>query len=185
MYTNKNKALTFLEGLIAITILIVITSSTLTLIKPISKTFYIINNIQKREESIFSFRQLIVNHLLWNKNSEIRILNINSSTNLPSFSNIFSMPSEEKGNLLIIKFHFYNKAEKKLENKYRCFFFLDNNANISYFDAHDIFVLSGILTSSSIVEKCTGEFFLQYKNLKIFIKDLKTGRTYEKNLFIP
>lgn len=185
MYINKNKALTFLESLIAITILIVISSTTLTLIKPISKTFYILNNIQKREESILSFRQLIVNHLIWNKNSEIRILNISSSTNLPSFSDIFSMPSEEKGNLLIIKFHFYNKPEKKLETKYRCFSFLDNNANISYFDAHDIFILSGILSSSTIAEKCNGDFSLQYKNLKIFIKDLNTGRTYEKNLFIP
>ncbi|WP_022820122.1 hypothetical protein [Fusobacterium russii] len=185
MYIIKNKALSFLEGLIAITILIIISSTAFTLIKPISKTFYIINNIQKREQDILSFRQLIVNHLLWNKSSEIRILNVNSSINLPSFSKIFSMPSEEKGNLLIIKFHFYNKLEKKLEIKYRCFSFLNNNANISYFDAYDIFALSGILPSSIIAEKYSGEFSLKYKNLKIFIKDLKTGRTYEKNLFIP
>lgn len=184
MYIIKNKALTFLEVLISITILLIISSTTFTLIKPISKTFYIINNIQKREENIFSFRQLIVNHLLWNKSPEIRILNINSSMSLPSFSKIFSKSSEEKGNLLIIRFHFYNKLEKKLEIKYRCFSFLDNNANVSYFDAHDILALSGILKSSTIAEKCNGEFSLKYKNLKIFIKDLKTGRAYEKNLFI-
>ena len=185
MYTYKNKALSFLEAIVAISILILISSIMFSLIKPVSKTFYIFNDIHKKEQNIFSFRQLIANHLQWNKSPEIRILNISSSTNLPSFSKIFSLPSQEKGNLLIIKFYFYNNSEMKLENKYRCFFFLDNKANISYFDAYDIFHLSGVLSSSVIIENCSGEFSLKNQNLKIFIKDLKTRKTYEKILFIP
>ncbi|MDO4690585.1 MAG: type II secretion system protein [Fusobacterium sp.] len=185
MYIHKNKALSFLEAIISISILMIVSSILLSLIKPISKTFYIFNDIHKIEKNIFSFRQLINNHLLWNKNPEIRVLNFNSTVNLPSFSKIFSNPSEEKGNILIIKYNFYNKLEKKIEIKYRCFSFLNNCANISYFDAYDIFILSGIFSSSTLVENCNGEFILKNKNLKVIIKDLKTRKIYEKILFIP
>lgn len=182
MYIKKNKGLSFIETIISISIILFLSSIFLSLGKPVYKTFNIIYNKNNIERKTIALKSLISNHLFWAKQREIRVFSINSKTNLPTFSKIFSNSSESSGNILAIKYYFYDKKEKNtLQIKYRCFAFLDNKATLSYFDAYDLATFSGILNSSIILENCEGKFYYENNILKLEL-NIKEKNKGVKNL---
>ncbi len=106
MYTYKNKAFSFLETIVSISIVIFFSSISFSLVKSMSTTFFLLNNDYKKEKNIITIKNLLHGHIFWIKNPELRLINIKNSNNSLTFREIFSKKSENNGNTLIIKYNF-------------------------------------------------------------------------------
>ena len=79
MYINKNKALSFIEITIAVTILLIVSFASLITFYSMNKSFLVMSNTYKREKELITFRDLITSHIKWNESLEIRVTNISKS----------------------------------------------------------------------------------------------------------
>ena len=183
MYINKNKALSFIEITIAVTILLAISFASLITFYSMNKSFLVMNNTYKREKELITFRDLITSHIKWNESLEIRVTNISKSNPISSLGNLFLKPSEKEGNLLVLRIKNYNEAEKKVEKHYRCFLFYENKASFSYFDDSNIHSLVNIFNGTVILENCMGKFVTERDILRVYLKDGQKGKEYEEILY--
>ena len=170
MYINKNKALSFIEITIAVTILLAVSFVSLITFYSMNKSFLVMNSIYKREKEIMTFRDLVTSHIKWNESAEIRITNISKSN-----------PINSLGNLLVLKIKNYDEMEKKVEKYYRCFLFYEDKASLSYFDDSNIHSLVNIFNGTVILENCTGKFMIENNILKAYLKD--KDKEYEEILY--
>lgn len=185
MYINRNKANSFIEIIVSLTLALIISTLLLSAIFPIVKSFNIINSVHKKEKSLVIFKNLLTSHLYWSKSKEIRIVNAKYNTNFPKFSDIFEKESEKSGNVLLIKFCGFEKENQRFYINYRCFTFFDGEAGTTYCEYADVTTFNGILRPTKIIEGCEGKFYLEGNNLRIVIKDKKSkkGLLYE-NIFL-
>ena len=95
MYINKNKALSFIEITIAVTILLAVSFVSLITFYSMNKSFLVMNSTYKREKEIMTFRDLVTSHIKWNESLEIRINNISKSKAINSLGNLFLERSEK------------------------------------------------------------------------------------------
>ena len=170
MYINKNKALSFIEIIVAVTILLAVSFASLITFYSMNKSFLVMNNTYKREKEIMTFRDLVTSHIKWNESLEIRVTNISKSN-----------PINSLGNLLVLKIKNYDEMEKKVEKYYRCFLFYEDKVSLSYFDDSNIHSLINIFTGTVILENCTGKFLVDNNILKVYLKD--KDKEYEEILY--
>ena len=181
MYINKNKALSFIEIIVAVTILLAISFTSLITFYSMNKSFLVMNSTYKREKEIMTFRDLVTSHIKWNESLEIRVTNISKSTPINSLGNLFLKLGEKEGNLLVLKIKNYDETEKKVKKYYRCFLFYEDKASLSYFDDSNIHSLINIFTGTVILESCTGKFLVDNNILKVYLKD--KDKEYEEILY--
>ena len=181
MYINKNKALSFIEIIVAVTILLAVSFASLITFYSMNKSFLVMNRNYKREKEIMTFRDLVTSHIKWNESLEIRVANISKSNPINSLGDLFLKPSEKEGNLLVLKIKNYNETEKKVEKYYRCFLFYEDKVSLSYFDDSNIHSLINIFTGTVILENCTGKFLVDNNILKVYLKD--KDKEYEEILY--
>jgi len=174
MYINKNKALSFIEIIVAVTILLAVSFASLITFYSMNKSFLVMNSTYKREKEIMTFRD-------WNESLEIRVTNISKSNPINSLGDLFLKPGEKEGNLLVLKIKNYNETEKKVEKYYRCFLFYEDKVSLSYFDDSNIHSLVNIFTGTVILENCTGKFLVDNNILKVYLKD--KDKEYEEILY--
>ena len=86
MYTNKNKAFSFVEIIVAISITLIISFISLSYFLTINKSFVNLMNLHKREKEIITCRELIDSYINWNETKDFKILNNISRTNKPKIS---------------------------------------------------------------------------------------------------
>lgn len=182
MYTYKNKAFSFLETIVSISIVIFFSSISFSLVKSMSTTFFLLNNDYKKEKNIIAIKNLLHGHIFWIKNPELRLINIKNSNNSLIFREIFSKKSENNGNTLIIKYNFFDSLENKIYTVYRCFSFYEKNFSIFYFNQYDFFKLNEGRDSAIIAKNYQGSFYLENNYLKLIIKDLENDENYEITL---
>jgi len=89
MYIDKNKGLSFVEIIIAVTILLIVSFVSLITFYSMNKSFLVMNKTYKRDKEIASFRDLLVSHIKWNEGVEIRISNVSKNQNINSLGNLF------------------------------------------------------------------------------------------------
>ena len=184
MYINKNKALSFIEIIVAVTILLAVSFASLITFYSINKSFLVMNNTYKREKEIMTFRDLVTSYIKWNESLEIRVTNISKSNPINSLGDLFLKPSEKEGNLLVIKVKNYDEIEKKVEKYYRCFLFYDNEVSLSsYFDTSGAYSPVNLFNGTVILEKCTGKFIIENNTLRVYLKDEQKGKEYEEILY--
>ena len=183
MYINKNKALSFIEIIVAVTILLIVSFASLITFYSMNKSFLVMNSTYKREKEIMTFRDLVTSHINWNESLEIRVTNISKSNPISSLGNLFLKPTEKEGNLLVLRIKNYNEAEKKVEKHYRCFLFYENKASFSYFNDSNIHSLVNIFNGTEILENCTGKFIIEGNTLRVYLKDGQKGKEYEEILY--
>ncbi|WP_335994559.1 type II secretion system protein [Fusobacterium polymorphum] len=181
MYINKNKALSFIEIIVAVTILLAVSFASLITFYSMNKSFLVMNSTYKREKEIMTFRDLVTSHIKWNESLEIRVTNISKSNPINSLGDLFLKPSEKEGNLLVLKIKNYDETEKKVEKYYRCFLFYEDKVSLSYFDDSNIHSLVNIFTGTVILENCTGKFLVDNNILKVYLKD--KDKEYEEILY--
>ena len=183
MYINKNKALSFIEIIVAVTILLIVSFASLITFYSMNKSFLVMNNTYKREKEIMTFRDLVASHIKWNESTEIRVAYTSKANPIKSLGDLFLKPSEKEGNLLVLRIKNYNEAEKKVEKHYRCFLFYENKASFSYFDDSNIHSLVNIFNGTVILENCTGKFVTERDTLRVYLKDGQKGKEYEEVLY--
>ena len=184
MYINKNKALSFIEIIVAVTILLAVSFASLIIFYSMNKSFLVMNNTYKREKEIMTFRDLVTSYIKWNESLEIRVTNISKSNPINSLGDLFLKPSEKEGNLLVLKIKNYNETEKKVEKYYRCFLFYDNEVSLSsYFDTSGAYSPVNLFNGTVILEKCTGKFIIENNTLRVYLKDEQKGKEYEEILY--
>ena len=181
MYINKNKALSFIEIIVAVTILLAVSFASLITFYSMNKSFLVMNSTYKREKEIMTFRDLVTSHIKWNESLEIRVTNISKSNPINSLGDLFLKPSEKEGNLLVLRIKNYDETEKKVEKYYRCFLLYEDKASLSYFDDSNIHSLVNIFTGTVILENCTGKFIVENNILKVYLKD--KDKEYEEILY--
>lgn len=182
MYTNKNKAFSFVEIIVAISIALIISFISLSYFLTINKSFVNLMNLHKREKEIITCRELIDSYINWNETKDFKILNNISRTNKPKISiSNFSKNSEAEGNFLAIRIRSF--SENKFYNYYRCFLFEKNKLRMGYFNDSNLYKLHRIFDETIILEDCRGKFIFVNNNLKLEIQDLKRGKIYEEILF--
>lgn len=185
MYIYKNKALTFLEIIISISICFFISTFSFTLIRSMSKTFYKLNFNYKKEKEFIALKSLLSSHIFIGKNLEFRLVDVKNTTNLPSFYQLFNKNSETTGNTIVIKYKFYDNIENKINTTYRCFTFYNNNFTAYYYNEYDLFILREWKNFATVAENFKGHFVMYGNTIKIFIKNLINGEFYEFILFVP
>lgn len=183
MYINKNKALSFIEIVVAVTILLAVSFASLITFYSMNKSFLFMNSTYKREKELTTFRDLLISYIKWNESVEIRITNISKSNSISSLGNLFLKPGEKEGNLLVLKIENYNANEKKTEKYYRCFLFYEGKVSLSYFDNSNIHSLINIFDGTVILENCSGKFIVENNVLRTYLKDEQKGKEYEKILY--
>lgn len=193
MYIYKNKALSFLETIISISIALFISTFSFIFIKSMSVTFHKINANYQKEKEIIALKSLLYNHIYWAKNIDFRLINIRNSDNLPSFYQLFNKSSETEANTLVIKYNFYgiqntSTKEKEIYTAYRSFSFYNSVSDIKnfttfYYDEYDSFRIDDTKESATISKNIQGNFKLENNILKLIYKDLNNGETYEIILF--
>lgn len=193
MYIYKNKALSFLETIISISIALFISTFSFIFIKSMSTTFHKINANYQKEKEIIALKSLLYNHIYWAKNIDFRLINIRNSDNLPSFYQLFNKSSETEANTLVIKYNFYgiqntSTKEKEIYTAYRSFSFYNSVSDIKnfttfYYDEYDSFRIDDTKESATISKNIQGNFKLENNILKLIYKDLNNGETYEIILF--
>lgn len=183
MYINKNKGLSFIEIIVAVTILLAISFASLITFYSMNKSFLVMNNTYKREKELITFRDLLTSHIKWNESVEIRVTNISKSNPINSLGNLFLKTGEKEGNLLVLKIKYYNINEKKIEKYYRCFLFYENKASLSYFDNSNIHSFINIFNGTVILENCSGKFIINNNILRVYLKDEQKGKEYEEILY--
>ena len=179
MYIDKNKALSFIEIIVAVTILLAVSFASLI-------TFYSMNknSTYKREKEIMTFRDLVTSHIKWNESTEIRVAYTSKANPIKSLGNLFLKSSEKEGNLLVIKVKNYDEIEKKVEKYYRCFLFYDNEVSLSsYFDTSGTYSPVNLFNGTVILEKCSGKFIIENNTLRVYLKDEQKGKEYEEILY--
>ena len=181
MYIDKNKGLSFVEIIIAVTILLIVSFVSLITFYSMNKSFSVMNNTYKREKEIMTFRDLVASHIKWNESTEIRVAYTSKANPIKSLGDLFLKPSEKEGNLLVLKIKNYNEIEKKVEKYYRCFLFYEDKASLSYFDDSNIHSLVNIFNGTVILENCTGKFMIENNILKVYLKD--KDKEYEEILY--
>ena len=70
MYIDKNKGLSFVEIIIAVTILLIVSFVSLITFYSMNKSFSVMNSAYKREKEIMTFRDLVASHIKWNESTE-------------------------------------------------------------------------------------------------------------------
>jgi len=75
MYINKNKALSFIEIIVAVTILLAVSFASLITFYSMNKSFLVMNSTYKREKEIMTFRDLVTSHIKWNEILKIKNYN--------------------------------------------------------------------------------------------------------------
>ena len=183
MYINKNKALSFIEITIAVTILLIVSFTSLITFYSMNKSFLVMNNTYKREKELIIFRDLITSHIKWNESLEIRLASISKSNPINSLGNLFLNPTEKEGNLLVLRIKNYNEVEKKVEKHYKCFLFYEDKASLSYFDDSNLYSLVNIFNGTEILENCTGKFIIEGNTLRVYLKERQKGKEYEEVLY--
>ena len=184
MYINKNKALSFIEIIVTVTILLAVSFASLITFYSMNKSFLVMNSIYKREKEIMTFRDLVVSHIKWNESLEIRVTNISKSNPINSLGDLFLKPGEKEGNLLVLKIKNYDETEEKVEKYYRCFLFYDNEVSLSsYFDTSGAYSPVNLFNGTVILEKCTGKFIIENNTLRVYLKDEQKGKEYEEILY--
>ena len=181
MYIDKNKGLSFVEIIIAVTILLIVSFVSLITFYSMNKSFSVMNNTYKREKEIMTFRDLVASHIKWNESTEIRVAYTSKANPIKSLGDLFLKSGEKEGNLLVLKIKNYNETEKKVEKYYRCFLFYEEKASLSYFDDSNIHSLVNIFTGTVILENCTGKFLVDNNILKVYLKD--KDKEYEEILY--
>lgn len=183
MYINKNKALSFIEIIITVTILLAVSFASLITFYSMNKSFLLMNSTYKREKEIMTFRDLVTSHIKWNESLEIRVANISKSSPVNSLGDLFLKPDEKEGNLLVLKIKNYDEIEKKVEKYYRCFLFYEDKVSLSYFDDSNIHSLINIFSGTVILENCSGKFIVGDNILRVYLKDEQKGKEYEEILY--
>ena len=84
MYINKNKALSFIEIIVTVTILLAVSFASLITFYSMNKSFLVMNSTYKREKEIITFRDLVTSHIKWNESAEIRVTSISKSNPINS-----------------------------------------------------------------------------------------------------
>ena len=163
MYINKNKALSFIEIIVAVTILLAVSFASLITFYSMNKSFLVMNSTYKREKEIMTFRDLVTSHIKWNESLEIRVTNISKSNPINSLGDLFLKPGEKEGNLLVLRIKNYDEI------------------SLSYFDDSNIHSLINIFTGTVILENCTGKFLVDNNILKVYLKD--KDKEYEEILY--
>ena len=181
MYINKNKGLSFVEIIIAVTILLIVSFVSLITFYSMNKSFSVMNNTYKREKEIMTFRDLVASHIKWNESTEIRVAYTSKANPIKSLGDLFLKSGEKEGNLLVLKIKSYDETEKKVEKYYRCFLFYEDKVSLSYFDDSNIHSLVNIFTGTVIFENCTGKFLVDNNILKVYLKD--KDKEYEEILY--
>ena len=183
MYIDKNKGLSFVEIIIAVTILLIVSFVSLITFYSMNKSFSVMNSAYKREKEIMTFRDLVASHIKWNESTEIRVAYTSKANPIKSLGDLFLKSGEKEGNLLVIKVKNYDEIEKKVEKYYRCFLFYEDKASLSYFDDSNIHSLVNIFNGTVILEKCTGKFIIENNTLRAYLKDEQKGKEYEEILY--
>ena len=183
MYINKNKGLSFIEIIVAVTILLAVSFASLVTFYSMNKSFLVMNSTYKREKELITFRDLLTSHIKWNESVEIRVTNISKSNPINSLGDLFLKAGEKEGNLLVLKIKNYNINEKKKEKYYRCFLFYEDKASLSYFDDSNIHSLINIFNGTVILENCSGKFIVENNILRVYLKDEQKGKEYEEILY--
>ena len=183
MYINKNKALSFIEIIISVTILLAVSFASLITFYSMNKSFSVMNSTYKREKEIMTFRDLVTSHIKWNESTEIRAAYTSKANPIKSLGDLFLKSGEKEGNLLVVKVKNYDEIEKKVEKYYRCFLFYEDKASLSYFDDSNIHSLVNIFNGTVILEKCTGKFIIENNTLRVYLKDEQKGKEYEEILY--
>ena len=181
MYIDKNKGLSFVEIIIAVTILLIVSFVSLITFYSMNKSFSVMNNTYKREKEIMTFRDLVASHIKWNESTEIRVAYTSKANPIKSLGDLFLKSGEKEGNLLVVKVKNYDEIEKKVEKYYRCFLFYEDKVSLSYFDDSNIHSLINIFTGTVILENCTGKFLVDNNILKVYLKD--KDKEYEEILY--
>ena len=183
MYIDKNKGLSFVEIIIAVTILLIVSFVSLITFYSMNKSFSVMNSAYKREKEIMTFRDLVASHIKWNESTEIRVAYTSKANPIKSLGDLFLKSGEKEGNLLVVKVKNYDEIEKKVEKYYRCFLFYEDKASLSYFDDSNIHSLVNIFNGTVILEKCTGKFIIENNTLRVYLKDEQKGKEYEEILY--
>ena len=184
MYINKNKALSFIEIIVAVTILLAVSFASLITFYSMNKSFLVMNNTYKREKEIMTFRDLVASHIKWNESTEIRVAYTSKANPIKSLGDLFLKSGEKEGNLLVVKVKNYDEIEKKVEKYYRCFLFYDNEVSLSsYFDTSGTYSPVNLFNGTVILEKCTGKFIIENNTLRAYLKDEQKGKEYEEILY--
>ena len=181
MYIDKNKGLSFVEIIIAVTILLIVSFVSLITFYSMNKSFSVMNSAYKREKEIMTFRDLVASHIKWNESTEIRVAYTSKANPIKSLGDLFLKPGEKEGNLLVLRIKNYDEIEKKVEKYYRCFLFYEDKVSLSYFDDSNIHSLVNIFTGTVILENCTGKFLVDNNILKVYLKD--KDKEYEEILY--
>ena len=184
MYIDKNKALSFIEIIVAVTILLAVSFASLITFYSMNKSFSVMNSTYKREKEIMTFRDLVTSHIKWNESTEIRVAYTSKANPIKSLGDLFLKSGEKEGNLLVVKVKNYDEIEKKVEKYYRCFLFYDNEASLSsYFDTSGTYSPVNLFNGTVILEKCTGKFIIENNTLRVYLKDEQKGKEYEEILY--
>ena len=178
---NKNKAFSLVEIIIAISLTLIVSSICLITFYSMNKSFLIMNKTYKRDKEIESFRDLLISHINWNEEVEIKVCSVSKTQNINSLEDLFLKESKKEGNLLVLKIQTYNELEKSINKYYRCFLFYEDKASLSYFDDSNIHSLVNIFNGTVILENCTGKFMIENNILKAYLKD--KDKEYEEILY--
>lgn len=175
---NKNKAFSLVEIIIAISLTLIVSSICLISFYSMNKSFLIMNKTYKRDKEIESFRDLLISHINWNEEVEIRVCSVSKTQNINSLEDLFLKESKKEGNLLVLKIQTYNELEKSINKYYRCFLFYDNKLGLSYFDEGDAI---NLFDNTVILENCFGKFNFDNNILRFYLKDKE--KEYEEILY--
>ncbi len=183
MKQKKNRAFSFLEAIMTVSLTLIVTGILFSLIFSMNKSFIKISNNLEKDKEIETFQNIISSHIEYSKSVEHRILDVASNSKIPSFSYIFNKENlVNKGNFLILKFSKLIDVKNKIvEINYRTFFFIENKLEIGYFLEGDIEANGEFSSQNKLISDCNGSFEVKDNFLKISIKNLDKKNIGEKN----